>query len=135
MKTFRIHSIIITISFLFSACSTIFNTTTQSVELATAPSNAKITINGKSFGTTPQVVNIDRGKDHNVKFEKDGYVLYEIRITRKMSKWFWLNALNGFLPGMIIDWLSGSMYYLLPERIEAPLTEKKVEVKEDDWWL
>ncbi|MBZ0198905.1 MAG: PEGA domain-containing protein [Ignavibacteriaceae bacterium] len=112
---------------VFSACSTVLNTTTQNIDLKTTPPNANITIDGKKFGTSPQIINIDRGRDHVVRFELDGYDLYEIQLTKKMSSWFWLNALNGFIPGMVIDWFTGSMYYLLPNEIVADLTPAKVE--------
>ena len=45
-----------------SACSTVLNTTSQEVELKTTPPNAKITVDGKKFGMSPQIVNIDRGR-------------------------------------------------------------------------
>jgi hypothetical protein len=114
---------------LFSACSTVFNTTTQEVALKTNPPNAKITIDGKKFGTSPQVVNLDRSTNHNVKLEIDGYDTYEIQITRKISFWFWCNVLNGILPGMLTDMFTGSLYNLLPEKVEVDLTPVKVEQK------
>ena len=113
--------------FTLSACSTMINTTTQEVELKSNPPNAKITVDGKKFGTSPQVVNIDRNSDHVVKFELDGYEPYETQLTRKMSWWFWGNDLNGFLPGMTIDYFTGSMYNLLPEQVATELTPAKVE--------
>ena len=119
--------ITITIGLLsLTGCSTIINTTTQEVELKSNPPNAKITVDGKKFGTSPQVVNIDRSGDHVIKFELDGYEPYETQLTRKMSFWFWGNALNGFIPGMIIDMFTGAMYNLLPEKIEVELIPAKV---------
>ena len=110
----------------YIGCSTVMHSTTQSIELRTNPPNAKITIDGKKFGTSPQVVNIDRGTNHIIKFELDGYETYETQATRKVSNWFWLNALNGFLPGMVIDMFTGSMYNILPENIDVELTPAKV---------
>lgn len=110
----------------YIGCSTVMHSTTQSLELKTNPPNAKITIDGKKFGTSPQVVNIDRGTNHIIKFELDGYETYETQATRKVSNWFWLNALNAFLPGMVIDMFTGSMYNILPENIDVELTPAKV---------
>lgn len=104
-----------------SACSTVLNTTSQEIELKTTPPNAKITVDGKKFGVSPQIVNLDRGNNHIVKFELEGYQPYETQLTRKISFWFWGNALNGFIPGMIIDMFTGGMYNLLPEKIETEL--------------
>jgi len=110
-----------------SNCSTVLNTTTQDVEIKSVPANAKITIGGKKFGLTPQVVNIERGMVHVVKIELDGYEPYETQVTKKISIWFWGNALNGFLPGMLIDMFTGSMYNLLPENISVDLQPVKQE--------
>lgn len=116
---------ILTLAFMgviaLSACSTILNTTSQEIELKTTPPNAKITVDGKKFGVSPQIVNLNRGNNHVVKFELEGYQPYETQLTRKISFWFWGNALNGFIPGMIIDMFTGGMYNLLPEKIETEL--------------
>jgi len=112
---------------IFSGCATMVNTTSQEIELKTTPANAKITIDGKKFGTSPQKVNVERSQDHVIRFELDGYEPYEIQVTQKMSMWFWLNALNGFLPGMTIDYFTGAMYDLYPEQISSELTPAKSE--------
>jgi len=118
--------IVAIITVILSGCSTVFNTSTQMVELNSTPPNAKITIDGNKFGTSPQRVNLQRGDNHIVRFELDGYDPYEIQLTTKMSAWVWMNVFNGFIPGWIVDMFSGSMYNLLPERVEAQLTQAKV---------
>jgi len=108
------------------------NSTTQEIEIRSTPPNAKLIIDGSQFGTTPQVVNIERGKNHTVKLELQGYEYYEIQITKSLSGWVWLNVLNGFVPGFLIDFLNGSMYTLRPSSLEIPLTilpEPKQPVK------
>ncbi|MBI5807744.1 MAG: PEGA domain-containing protein [Ignavibacteriales bacterium] len=127
MKRFGVLFFAITISIFFNACSTVLNTTTQELEIKTTPPNAKITIDGKRFGLTPQVVNIDRGSNHVVKIELDGYETYETQITRKISIWFWGNVLNGFIPGMVTDMFTGAMYNLHPENINVELIPAKPE--------
>jgi hypothetical protein len=125
MKFILITIIALTAVF-FSGCSTVFNTTTQMVELNSVPPNAKITVDGNKFGTSPQKVNLQRGDTHIVRFELDGFDPYEIQLTKKMSSWIWMNVMNGFIPGWIVDMFSGSMYNLLPDRVEAQLTPAKV---------
>lgn len=120
----NIITILITAVFL-TGCSTVFNTSTQTVELNTMPYNAKIIIDGNKYGTTPQKVNLHRGDAHLIRFELDGFEPYEIMLTQKVSNWVWLNVLNGFLPGWAIDMFSGSMYNLLPDNITAELTPAK----------
>jgi len=126
MKRLKIIAAATTILLAFSACSTVMQSTTQQVELRSNPPNAKITIDGKKFGTSPQTVNIERSTNHLINFHLDGYETYETQITRKISFWFWGNALNGFIPGMVIDMFTGSMYNLLPEKIDVELTPAKV---------
>lgn len=124
-RTINLFSLIIFI--MTTACSTVLNTTTQEIEVKSNPANAKITIDGKKFGLTPQIVNLERGSNHVVKLELDGYEVYETQITRKISFWFWGNALNGFIPGMVTDMFTGSMYNLLPEKISVELIQAKQE--------
>lgn len=123
--TINLFSLIIFI--MTAACSTVLNTTTQEIEVKSNPANAKITIDGKKFGLTPQIVNLERGSNHVVKLELDGYEVYETQITRKISFWFWGNVLNGFIPGMVTDMFTGSMYNLLPEKISVELIQAKPE--------
>ena len=118
----------ITIIIGFSACSTVMNTTTQEVEIKTSPANAKILIDGRKFGTTPQTVNIERNRDHVIKLSLDGYDLYETQMTGKISAWFWFNVLNGIIPGMLVDMITGSMYSLYPETINVELQQAKPAV-------
>ncbi|MEW6004484.1 MAG: PEGA domain-containing protein [Stygiobacter sp.] len=124
-RAINLFSMIIFI--MTTACSTVLNTTTQEIEVKSNPANAKITIDGKKFGLTPQIVNLERGLNHVVKLELDGYEVYETQITRKISFWFWGNALNGFIPGMVTDMFTGSMYNLLPEKISVELIQAKQE--------
>jgi hypothetical protein len=50
------------------------NSTTQDIEIMSNPPNARIIIDNKIFGTTPQVVNLERGKNHTVKLELPGHI-------------------------------------------------------------
>ena len=127
MKRLVSFVLMLAIAMALSSCSTVLNTTTQEVEIMTNPENAKITVDGKKFGTTPQIINIERGSNHIIKLEADGYDSYETQITRRISFWFWANALNGFLPGMIIDMFTGAMNNLLPGKINVELTQTPVK--------
>ena len=132
MKKLLLFVSIIALSALLSSCATLLNTTTQDIEVKSTPSGAKITIDNKKFGNTPQIVNIERKKDHIVKFELDGYQIYETQITTKISFWFWGNIVNGIIPGMVIDYLTGSLNTLLPDNLDAqlvPLPPKTADVK------
>jgi hypothetical protein len=130
MKRILYFLLIIASSLLISSCATLLNTTTQDIEVKSTPSGAKVTIDNKKFGLTPQVVNIERKKDHNIKIELDGYQAYETMVTTKISFWFWGNICNGFIPGMVVDYFTGSMNTLLPDVIDAQLVPAPVKQTE-----
>lgn len=125
MNRILLHLVIISLALGLTSCATIINTTTQNVEIASEPQNARLTIDGKKFGITPQVVNIERGSNHVIKLELDGYEPYETQVTRKISAWYWSNILNGFIFGGVFDYLNGSMYELLPVKMNIQLQEAK----------
>lgn len=131
MKRILYFALIIVISMFLNSCATLLNTTTQDIEIKSSPAGARISVDNKKFGLTPQTVNIERKKDHMVKIELDGYQTYETMITTKISFWFWGNICNGFIPGMAIDFFTGSMNTLLPDALDAQLVPgaAKTEVK------
>ena len=109
------------------SCSTMINTPTQEINLKSNPPNAKITIDGKKYGTTPQLVNIERGSNHVVKLDLTGYEPYELQVTTKLSPWVWTNIFNGFLPGFAVDYITGSLNELYPDTLTVPLTPAPVK--------
>lgn len=120
--------LIIPLSMLFASCATLINTTTQDIEIQSVPTAAKITIDSKKFGITPQKVNLERGSNHVIRLEMDGFEPYETQVTKKISYYTWLNAFNLWIPGLTIDYFNGAMYDLTPEKTEAiMLVEKKIE--------
>ena len=106
---------------MLNSCATVFNTSSQEVEITSTPQHGKINVDGKKYGLTPQTINLERGSNHVVRIDLDGFESYETQITRKTSTWVWLNVLNGFIPGFIFDYLSGSMYSLFPDNINIEL--------------
>ncbi len=125
MKRYLIIIVLLVSSLGLQSCATLFNTPSQQVEIVTTPPNAKLVIDGKKFGTTPQVVNIERKNNHVIKIELDGYEAYETQLTTKLSFYFWGNIFNGIIPGLIIDMFTGSMYDLFPEALNIQLQEGK----------
>jgi len=125
MKRLLVLCVIILSSFVLQSCATLFNSPTQQVEIVTTPPNAKLVIDGKKFGTTPQVVNIGRKDNHVIKIELDGYEPYETQVTTKLSFYFWGNIFNGIIPGVTIDLFTGSMYDLFPSNFNIQLQEAK----------
>lgn len=130
MKTkFLISALVF--SLIFSGCASIIHGSSQSIDFNSQPSRAKITIDGKEYGTTPHTIELKRmgrlkgeskdKKEYKVKIELDGYFPYEFKIKREMDGWFLGNILFGGLIGIIVDSSNGSMYKLNPDQIVATL--------------
>ncbi|MFI5309865.1 MAG: PEGA domain-containing protein [Gemmatimonadales bacterium] len=109
-----------TILFL-SACATLVHGSSQEIGIASAPASARVTIDGVARGATPMVAKLQRGRDHNVRIELDGYAPLEAKLSRKVSGWVWGNLWFGGLIGLGIDALSGGLYRLTPEDVVGRL--------------
>ena len=126
MKKWILTAFVAAGALFLNSCSTVLNTTTEEVDIKSEPSYAKIIVDGQKFGTTPQRLNLERGKNHIVKLELDGYDTYETQITKKISSTVWFNVFNGIIPGVLIDMFTGSMYNLMPIAMNIELQPAKV---------
>ena len=70
-----------------------------------------------------------------VKIELEGYLPYETNLTRKTSGWVWGNILFGGLIGLAVDAISGGMYKLTPEQIQAELKNANIALMKNDDYL
>jgi len=52
----------------------------------------------------------------------DGYQPYELPLKRKLDGWIFGNLVIGGIPGIAIDFLTGSIYRLAPRDIYPTLT-------------
>ena len=106
---------------LLTGCATIVNGTDQIVGITSKPGCADVKVDNHFVGTTPINVNLSRDRDHTIRIELDGYEPYEIVCNRKMSKWVFGNLLFGGPFGLVIDIVSGGVYRLTPEQVNADL--------------
>jgi hypothetical protein len=117
-----------------SGCATIFNGTTQSVTIRSTPESAAIVISNRAgekvhSGNSPITVTLNRGygyfkpEVYTVSIQKDGYEPKEVMITSQVSGWYFGNIIfGGLVTGMlIIDPLTGAMFTLAPDVLEATL--------------
>ena len=114
-------------------CGTIMHGKTQGIAISSTPSGALITVDNQSHGETPTVFKLDRKMTHIVKVELDGYQPFEATITRSVSGWAWGNIVFGGLIGLAVDAISGGLYKLSPEQLQATLSKENVGLlyKED----
>jgi len=113
-------------------CATIINGTTQKVGISSSPSGATVTIDDMSFGKTPAFAELKRGEEHVVKVSLSGYRTEELVITKSVSGWVWGNIVFGGLIGLAIDAVSGGLYTLSPEQINAELKTGNMSAIDDE---
>lgn len=119
---------------VFSSCAAIIHGSKQHVEFASRPTGARLYIDGKDMGTTPQSLTLSRRgnrerdadgkKSFAIKLELEGYKPYETTLERKLDGWIFGNLLFGGVVGIVIDIASGAMYRLTPKRIDGDFLDK-----------
>jgi hypothetical protein len=113
--------LVLAISLSLSSCATIIHGSRQDVGFSSNPTGASVTINGANFGNTPTVVKLKRSDTQAVKISLDGYLPYEVVLTRKVDGWIAGNIIFGGIIGLIVDAADGAMYKLSPEQLTAEL--------------
>lgn len=104
-----------------TGCATIMNGTKQPLGVTSNPSNANIWVDNYYVGQTPSIIQMSRDNDHIVRVELEGYYPYEIPVTRNISRWLAGNLLWGGPLGVVVDALTGGIYVLTPDQIQAQL--------------
>ena len=112
-------------------CATIMQGTKQQIGISSNPSGAKVIIDGNTFGNTPLTAELSRKDNHIVKIELNGFLPYETTLTKKVSGWVAGNIIFGGLIGLAIDAISGGMYKLTPDQIQAELKKSGMSLNLD----
>lgn len=105
-------------------CATIMHGTSQEIGIQSKPTGATVTIDNKEYGTTPVVAKLSRKDHHTVHLTLDGYQPFDATITRSTSGWVWGNIVFGGLIGLAVDAITGGLYKLKPEQVEAELASQ-----------
>lgn len=104
-----------------TGCATIMHGTRQSVGIASNPSDASIWVDRKYVGNTPMIVEMSRKDNHIVRIELQGYQPYEATFSRQISGWVFGNIVFGGVIGLAVDAISGGLYMLTPDQVQAEL--------------
>ena len=118
-----------------SACATIIHGGSQDVGLASSPTAAKVTVDNVPLGNTPLVTKLSRRDNHIVKFDIDGYAPFEATMTRGVSGWVWGNIVFGGLVGLAVDAISGGLYKISPEQVQATMEKQGASVTRDGMYV
>lgn len=113
--------LIITNALLLSSCATIMHGTHQNIGIASNRSNASVWLDRNYVGNTPIVVEMSRKDNHLVRIELPSYHPYEATFTRQMSGWVFGNLAFGGIIGLAVDAITGGLYVLTPEQIQAEM--------------
>ena len=122
---FSISIISIGISIAILSCASILRSSTQKIQINSAPPGAKVRIDGQVF-TTPTYVELKRNRNYYITIEKEGYIPQQIYIKGKIS-WEWV-ALDFFLwgiTGVVVDFVTGKIYDLEPRFINVTMIKRK----------
>jgi hypothetical protein len=128
---------LVAISVLLWGCATIMHGTSQKIGISSSPTGAKVSVDNTAYGTTPLFADLKRGDDHIVSIELEGYQKTQLTITKSASGWVWGNIVIGGLIGLAVDAISGGLYDLSPEQLNAELKKQNIgaTIKEDGVYL
>jgi hypothetical protein len=98
----KIISCSLALTFLMSSCATIVSGSKQNVKFE---------------------IKLARKSEHSVMLKLEGYQTYQTKLTKKFNAWFLGNILIGGLIGIIIDPITGAIYNLSPEEINAQMNK------------
>ena len=104
---------------LATGCGTFVNGMHQDLTVTSNPGGADVSVDGVPLGTTPVVTSVSRKHGHVVKVEQPGYHPVEASIVPETSAWEWGNVIFGGIIGVAVDALTGGMYYLSQDRVNA----------------
>lgn len=122
---------------LMTGCASIVGDTEQVVTISSTPSSANVTITDEKMvevhsGKTPMTVQLRKsdgsyfgGKTYTVEISKDGYKSRTMMINSSPNGWYIGGNLifGGLIGWLIVDPMTGAMYNLSPDVIDATLGE------------
>ncbi len=107
--------------FSMTGCATIFSGNTDKVTITSSPSEATVTINGVPRGTTPLMLELDKGSSYNVEIKKEGYETKHATIANKVGAgWVVLDVFTGLVP-LVVDIITDAWYKLTPTEVHVNL--------------
>ena len=110
---------------LSAGCGTLMNGTQHYLAITSTPPGAKVTVDNREFFDTPITAVLDKNESHTVQIELEGYLPFQMKISRKLDGWAILGDLFLlYVPGLVVDLITGGIYTLSPEHVIARLKEE-----------
>ncbi|MEK7323369.1 MAG: PEGA domain-containing protein [Pseudomonadota bacterium] len=126
---FKLRGIIVGVAAVaIGGCASIMHGTSQKIGISSSPTGATVTVDNKPLGNTPLFADLKRGEEHIVTIEMAGYEKSQLTLTKSVSGWVWGNIVFGGLIGLAVDAISGGLYNLSPEQLNAELRKNGANV-------
>lgn len=129
-----------------TGCATIMKNGPSSVAIRSDPSEASLTIRNLRTGeevlrgTTPHTVTLDadagyfKAARYRVVVDKEGYDPREFDLEGKIRSGWYIGGnlvFGGLIGWLVVDPLTGAMWKLTPEEIDAGLAERTAALRQD----
>ena len=111
------------IALLTTSCATIISGSKQNIKFSSNPSAATIYIDEVEVGKTPFEIKLARKSEHSIMIKLEGYQTYETKLTKKFNAWYIGNLVFGGLIGIIVDPITGAIYNLSPDQVNAQMNK------------
>lgn len=85
------------------------------------PSGADVEVDGRPVGETPVTAVLERDREYSIRMYHEGYESHQTTLRPGRSLWITVNALNLFVPGLLVDASTGAFHSLEPEAVTAEL--------------
>lgn len=122
----RAVAVFLTLMLFTTGCGTMMYGTQHHLGIVSDPPGAIITIDGKATYSTPVTVVLEKSKNHTVRIELEGYLPLEMEITRKVNWGIAALGIYPFFPSIIIDFITGGVYTLRPDEVQAQLIKENI---------
>ena len=106
-----------------SGCATIWHQpTTQAVFVDSTPLEARVEVDGGQRCVTMCTLKLERGRSHRIVVALNGYAPETTALRRSaIGKWVAADLTFGLVVGLFVDRLTGRLYELNPDDINASL--------------
>lgn len=128
-----------------SGCSSIITGGSEKVKINSNPTEATVTVFNKkgdtvTTGTTPTTLKLKKkagyfkGADYKLVIEKPGYKPYELALKHDINGWYFGNfGFGGLIGFLVVDPLTGGMWKLRPDEVDATLSQAGIaEVRDGE---
>ena len=83
-------------------------------------------IDETEVGKTPFETKLERKREYEVEIRLEGYEPYKTKLTKQFNAWYIGNIVFGGIIGLVVDPITGAIYRLTPNEINAQLQQGTV---------